>query len=120
MAQQIEQLGGEAMVIGANMGKVRSRLCTACHASLLLAAAALCAPHHAVKHQLCHPRALILPKHRLALLRHLLSPRPCICDGPPLVLVQREDIERLFSEVTDKWGTVNVLVNNAVSSWRQH
>ncbi|PRW44528.1 3-oxoacyl-[acyl-carrier] reductase 4-like [Chlorella sorokiniana] len=46
VAQQIEQLGGEAMVVGANLGK-------------------------------------------------------------------REDIERLFKEVTDKWGTVNVLVNNA-------
>lgn len=31
---------------------------------------------------------------------------------PPVL--QREDIERLFKEVTDKWGTVNVLVNNAV------
>ena len=29
--------------------------------------------------------------------------------------LQLEDIERLFKEVTDKWGTVDVLCNNAVS-----
>ncbi len=85
-----------------------------------------CAPlRHFVLHTMlssinCVTRGHSYCPKRLALLRHLLPPCPCTCDGPPFALMQREDIERLFSEVTDKWGTVNVLVNNAVSSWRQH
>jgi NAD(P)-dependent dehydrogenase (short-subunit alcohol dehydrogenase family) len=33
--------------------------------------------------------------------------------------VQREDIERMFKEVTEKFGRLDVLVNNAVSGWGQ-
>ena len=36
----------------------------------------------------------------------------------PLCL-QREDIERMFKEVTEKFGRLDVLVNNAVSQWLQ-
>lgn len=36
---------------------------------------------------------------------------------PPLPAPpQREDIERMFKEVVDKWGKVDVLVNNAVGA----
>jgi len=42
----------------------------------------------------------------------------CVPIGPipPPARLQLEDIERLFKEVTDKWGTVDALVNNAVSA----
>ena len=43
--------------------------------------------------------------------QHLTS-----CPPAPACAPQREDIERMFKEVVDKWGKVDVLVNNAVGA----
>lgn len=43
------------------------------------------------------------------------------CEPPsclqPFAALQQEDIDRLFKEVVDKWGTVEVLVRGAGSKW---
>ena len=153
MAQQIEQLGGEAIVVGANLGKVRRGCVCCCLLQQLLAGwrqvwlrvglesraqahcAVMCAtmsaptaagrwhkdPLPALDHFPTVPSLVGIwalsscspPNHGMhgySVSPSHAAPNKKHCAVTP----QREDIERLFKEVTDKWGTVNVLVNNAV------
>lgn len=116
VAHEIEKLGGEALVVGANMGKVGWA------AQLAARGGAEDDSLPTVQHPYAvtkRPQACCSRRRRRAVPRPppsaaaALHPTPaCVCAAP--LPVQRDEIEGLFKAVTDKWGTVNVLVNNAV------
>ena len=121
MAQQIVDLGGEAMTVGANCGKVR-RAPPHCCAPPVLCPAFLrprCAVPGTQRWQPLHLqfRSWLPRSCRPASCARCAVPA-VLCPLCPLCL-QREDIERMFKEVTEKFGRLDVLVNNAVSQWLQ-
>ena len=127
VAAQIADLGGEAIVVGANCGKVggrqggggggrggmRERVVCVCVAG-------------GGGEGGCRGWRGTRTVHEGAAGTHAIAPRtwrsaapprpraPTHCTHTHTATAQREDIERMFKEVTDKWGTVDVLVNNAV------
>ena len=144
VAHQIEELGGEAIVVGADMGKVRaaggrvgwpqreparrrsspaprSPCLARCRGSALPAAAGspallpLVAPPD---HPIPTPGWLPPMAPTTAALAEPLPLPPlhwlCVC---VCACVQADEIDALFKTVADKWGTVDVLVSRGARSW---
>lgn len=87
VADQINKLGGEGMVVKCDTSKVGPASFQACTPAL---------PHGGG----FPPPSLSAPSR---------LPPSCAALLPP----QPEEIQRMFDEVVAKWGTVDVLVNNA-------
>lgn len=98
----IETSGGEAIVVGANLGKVSKELApwrSCAGTGPPWSCCGAVRPGGPVPHSACR----------------LAHPPTLNTSFSSATAPQREEIEALVKATTDKWGSLDVLVNNAVS-----